>query len=178
MKKTLSVLLAACLLLCCTPVFAAGSPAAVGAVRLRVRSDIAGCTRNHYTDIVEILSGNVAYDTSGDGPVFIANYAGAGEYAHMDAGRTYDITCTLVAAEGYALPDPADGLDLQIDCGKGATVISAEIVSVNRRTDDGQTVPFRGLRIFARVTVDGTVFQRIVGWFTDLILKIKAWSLY
>ena len=178
MKKLFALLLAVCLAAVCIPAAAAEKPVIEGPIRVRINSDIAGCTSAHYTQIVELLSDNVTYEFFGSGPVSISDYAGRGEYAHVAAGRTYEITCQLAAAEGCALPDVlTDGM-VQIECGKGVKVLSTQIVSADIRGEDGQPVSFRALQIRAQVVVDGTVFQRIIGWFTDIVLKIKSWQLY
>lgn len=176
MKKTLSVLLATCLLAACLlPAFAA---APVGKVSIRLSSDIAGCTRADYAQIFEIVSGNVVYSFHSDSPVLISDYAGTGEYAHMTAGRTYFIEYMLEAADGCELPDAFPDGDVEISCGKGVTVLAQQIVTATIRNADGEYEPFKAFCIQAKVVVDGTAIQRIIGLFTDLILKIKAWSLF
>ena len=44
--------------------------------------------------------------------------------------------------------------------------------------EDGTVTVEKGLRIQARVVVDGRLFQRITGFLYDIYLKIRAWSLY
>ena len=175
MKKVFPVLLALCLICgCLLPPVYAETP--TGTISVRLRSDIAGCTRNDYRSLIEILSDNVVYSNGvGGDPVLIADSAGNTEYAHLAAGRTYYLHYLLEAAPGYVLPDAPD---VRTSCGKGVSVTAVSVVSVNVRTDEGESLPFRGLEIQAKVVVDGNVLQRIMGFFTDLILKIKAWSLY
>ena len=176
MKKILSLLLAACLLGCCLlPAFAAEP---VGKVSVRLNSNIAGCTRADYEQMFEIVSGNVVYSFRSSGPVSISDYAGTPEYAHMTAGRTYYLDYVLDAAEGYEFPEKLADEDLEIECGEGVRVYNKSIVVGPYREENGEIVRYKGLRIQASVVVDGNVIQRIIGFFTDMILKIKAWSLY
>ena len=180
MKKLISLTLILCVLLGCL-VLPAAAQDETGPISLRLNSDIAGCTRMDVDKLAEIRSPQVTWYPYGDSPIFIANYAGGGEYAHMDAGRSYSITYTLVAAEGYTLPDEVSDGDVVFDCGKGVDVISCKIVEIRRSDSDtapGENPRVKALRVIAVVVVDGTAFQRIIGWFKDVIMKIKAWSLY
>lgn len=180
MKKAIAVILAVWALAFCM-ILPAGAQAGSGAISLRLNSDVAGCTRADAEKLLEIRSGNVIFYRGVAGPIDIANYAGGGEYAHMDAGRTYVITYTLEAADGYTLPEAlADG-DAALDCGKGVSVISCGIVEL-RNPDlhpaPGDAPTTRVLRITAKVVTDGTAIQRIIGWLKDIFLKIRWWSLY
>ena len=178
MKKLISLTLILCVLLGCLALPAAAQDE-TGPISLRLYSDIAGCTRMDVDRLIEIRSPQVTFDPYGESPIFITNYAGGSEYAHMDAGRNYVITYTLVAAEGYTLPEEiADG-DVVFDCGKGVDVLSCKIVEIRRPDSaEGTNVRTRALRIIASVVVDGTAVQRVIGWIKDVILKIRAWSLY
>lgn len=178
MKKLISLTLILCVLLGCLAL-PAGAQQDAGPISLRLNSDIAGCTRMDVDKLIEIRSPQVTFYPYGDSPIFIANYAGGGEYAHMDAGRSYSITYTLVAADGYTLPDEISDGDVIFDCGKGVDVISCKIVEIRRPdTEAGENLRTKALRIIAVVVVDGTALQRVIGWFRDIILKIRSWSLY
>ena len=178
MKKLISLTLILCVLLSCLALPAAAQDE-TGPISLRLNSDIAGCTRMDVDKLIEIRSPQVTFYPYGDSPIYITNYVGNGEYAHMDAGRTYGITYTLVAADGYTLPEEISDGDVIFDCGKGVDVVYCKVVEIqNPDSAPGENVRTRALRIIANVVVDGTAFQRIIGWFKDVILKIRSWSLY
>lgn len=179
MKKLLCAALAACLLLTCLLLPAAAKTEE--GIFLRINSDIAGCTRMDVDKLMEIRSPQVTWYPYGDSPIYITNYVGYGEYAHMDAGRTYGITYTLVAADGYTLPDELAEGDVAFDCGKGVDVVYCKVVEIRRPDSDitpGENPRTKALKIVASVVVDGTTIQRVIGWFKDVILKIRSWSLY
>ena len=179
MKKLISAALAACLLLTCLlPIAAAQSEETP--ISLRLNSDIAGCTDKDVDKIIEIRSPQVVpyVDGNGNGPIHIANYAGGTEYAHMDSGRTYTISYTLVAADGYELPEEISENDIAFDCGKGVTVVYCKTAEMHIQNPDPHVdARVRVLRIMANVVVDGTVIQRVIGWIKDVILKIRSWQI-
>lgn len=177
LKKIFSVLLAVCAVCCCL-LPAASAAAEMGTVKVKLNSDIAGCTERDVDQLIELKSDNVAFRQRADSPVHVSDYAGTMEPGKLVAGRTYYIDYSLVAADGYTLPEKLEDGDVEIECGKGVTVYHTAIVTGNIRGEDGEIHPNKGLRIQASVVVDGNAFQRIIGWFHDLILKIKAWSLY
>lgn len=178
MKKLLCAALAACLLLTCL-LLPAAAQTEEGPISLRLNSDIAGCTRMDVDKLIEIRSPQVTWYPYGDSPIYITNYVGYGEFAHMDAGRTYGITYTLVAADGYTLPEELAEGDVVFDCGKGVDVVYCKVVEIRRPDSAEEENPrTRALKIVANVVVDGTVLQRVIGWFRDVILKIRSWSLY
>ncbi len=174
MKKTVSAVLAAILLLFSLLPAAAQPEADV--ISLRLHSDVAGCTAADAARLIEILSPQVAYRTDGS-TVRISNAAGGGEYAHMDSGRSYYIVYTLSAAPGYQLPETLSENDISIECGKGVSLISFGVVEL-AVPSGGKDARERVLRIYANVVPDGSVFQRIVGFIKDVILKIRSWQLY
>ena len=178
MKRMISLTLILCVLLGCLalPCAAQAEP---GPISLRLNSDIAGCTRMDVDKLIEIRSPQVAFYPYGDSPVYITNYVGYGEFAHMDAGRTYGITYTLVAAEGYTLPEELSDGDVVFDCGKGVDVVNCRIVEIRRPDSAAEENPrTRALKVVASVVVDGSPIQRVIGWFKDVIMKIRSWSLY
>lgn len=178
MKKMISLTLILCVLFGCLALPCAAQTE-TDVISLRLNSDIAGCTRMDVDRLIEIHSPQVMLDPYGESPIYITSYVGAGEYAPMEAGRTYGISYTLVAADGYTLPEEiADG-DVIVDCGKGVDVLHCKIVEIRRPdSDQGVNVRTRALRVIASVVADSNVFQRIIGWIKDLILKISYWSLY
>ncbi|MBQ4364740.1 MAG: hypothetical protein II804_00570 [Clostridia bacterium] len=176
MKKMLSVAL--CLLVVCFCLLPAFGLEDCGTISVRLNSDVAERTKNDVQALFALRSGNVTYGIRGGEPIQIADYGGTEETGRLVAGRTYTVSYTLSAADGYVLPQQLDDNNLQISCGKGVSVISRAIVSARVRTDDGSFDEIRGVRIFAKLTVDGNVFQRFIGRIHDLILKAKAWSLY
>ncbi len=173
LRKAISVLLALCALCWCA--LPAAAQRETGKIAVKLNSDIAGATRRDTDRLIELKTDNVVLSTRGDGPVYTADCAGTVEYGELKAGRTYDVYYCLTAADGYTLPETLKDGDVEIECGKGVSVISTQIESLNDR--EGNTI-YRGIRIYAVVTADGSVFQRVIGYFYDLILKIKAWSLY
>ena len=178
MKKMLSAALAACILLACL-LPAAARAEADGPITLRINSNIAGRTETDYEQIVEILSPQVTYYNDRNNAVSIANCAGGSEYAHMEAGRSYAVTCTLKAADGYTLPETLSDGDVAIECGKGAKVAYCKVAEMHVPNPDPRVDErVRVLRIIATIVVDGNPIQRIIGWFKDVILKIKSWQLY
>ena len=177
MKRTFALMLVL-VLLCGCLLLPAHAEAPVGAVKLRLRSDVAGYSCKDYTRFMEIVSGNVVYSTGSAGPVYASDYGGTSDDGKLVAGRTYYVSYVVQAADGYTLPDKIDDVQLSFDCGKGVSVITSQIVVGNYRTDDGTFVRSKSLRVYAELVVDGNIFQRIVGYFTDLYLKIRAWSLY
>ena len=173
MKKWIAAVLAICLF-SGVLLLPAGAQQETGVISLRLNSNVAGCTRENADRLIEIRSGNVVPGCGGERAIFIANAAGGSEGAHMDAGRTYTITYTLGAAEGYTLPETLSDGDVQIETGQGVTVLNCAVIRL--ATAGGETV--RALRINANVKVDGNAIQRFIGWLRDLILKIRSWQLY
>ena len=181
MKKTVSVVLAAVLLLCCLLPAAAQETESlpVGAIRLRVHSDVAGCTEKDADRLIEILSGHVVFREGGIYPVSISNVIGESENGQMAPGRQYTIIFTFVAEEGYALPDALAEGDVTFECGKGARIASCRVADFAIPGAPPRSPErLRALQIYAVVVTDSNVFQRLVGIFKDLWLKIRAWSLY
>ena len=177
LKKTLSLLIAS--LMICVILLPATAAADVGPVSVKLNSNLAGKTENDVDAFIEVKSGNVVLRAIHGGPVSVYDYAGT---PYLDealvAGRTYDITYCLCPAEGYDFPEKLAEGDLEIECGKNVNVFHKTIAVGHDRNDDGTFRDDREIMIRAMVTVDGNAFQRVVGWFHDLILKIKAWSLY
>ncbi len=176
LKKSLAVFLAVFTAFCC--LLPAAALTETGRISLKLNSDIAGCTEKDVDRLVWIGSDNVVLRKRTNSPVSISDYAGTMQLGEVKAGRTYYIDYDLEAADGYVLPEKLSDLDVEIECGKGVTVISAKLVSAQIRNDDGEFEEYRGVHIYARVLVDGNALQRIIGFFIDVILKIKAWSLY
>ena len=177
MKKLLSLTLILCVLLGC--LLPTASAAEKEPIVLRVNSDVAGCTEKDAEKIIEIRSPQVTYYQNGGSLISIANYAGGGEYAHMEAGRNYTVTCTLQAAEGYTLPETLSDGDVVFDCGKGAKVVYCKIAEMHVPNPDPHVDErVRVIRIIADIVVDGNPLQRIIGWIRDIILKIRSWQLF
>ena len=177
MRKAIACLLAFCAVFCMAlPAFAAEP---LGRFGVKLNSDVAGLTEEDYDKLFEIKYGNVEYNLNprSAGPASVSNYVGAGEDGKLVAGRSYTIYYGLVPKEGYELPESADDLELEIECGKGVRVITTQITKGTYREDNGELVTRRAIRIYAVVVVDGNAFQRIIGWFHDLILKIRSWQI-
>lgn len=180
MKKLIAVILAVCSFFC-FPLLPARARAVGNVISLRLNSNIAGCTRADAEKLLEIRSAQVDYYKENGYAIFIADCAGGGEHAHMDAGRTYVITYTLAAAEGYTLPETLSDGDVSLECGKGVSKVSFDIIELwntDPSAAPGEAKTTRVLRITAKVVVDGTPIQRVIGWLKDLFLKIRSWSLY
>ena len=177
MLKKMGCLLLAGLIMCfCLLPAVAQDEADV--ITLRLNSSIAGRTERDVEQLIEIKSGHVVYSTYRTSPVSVSDYAGTPDSGELKAGRTYTIRYQLSAAEGYELPEAVTAENVKIECGKGVTVYSVQITRGTYREGNGELVTHRGLLIHAGVVVDGNVFQRVIGWFHDLILKARAWSLY
>ena len=176
MKKTVSVLLTVCLLCFC--LLPAAAAKEIGVISLRLNSNIAGKTKNDVAQLIELRSDNVKYGIRTSEPISFADYGGTSENGKLVAGRTYTARYYLSAADGYALPEQLSDSNLIIECGKGVTVISKSIVTSRIRVEDGSFDEVKGIQIFAKVVVDGNFFQRMIGVFYDLFLKVKAFQLY
>ncbi len=177
MKKTICAVLIMCVMLCGL-VLPAAAEQDDGVIRIKLNSDIAGCTKDDHSKLIEILSPQVTFYYDNSSPIHISNAAGASEEAHLDAGRSYYIIYTLDAAEGYSFPETLSDGDIEIECGKGVSLISYDIIKLSTgKTPDPSTFhPL--LRVRATVVVDGSAIQRIIGWFRDLVLRIRSWQLY
>ncbi|MBQ7595165.1 MAG: hypothetical protein IJU45_00710 [Clostridia bacterium] len=176
LKKTISVLLVICsLFLLMTPVSALKE---TGVISLKLNSDIAGLTYADSEQLFEIKSDNVVYSKTHEFPVSVSDYAGTSSRDTIVAGRTYYIDYSLSAADGYVLPEKLEKGDVEIECGKGVKVLNTQIVTGNYRQPNGEMLTVKGLNVTAKVLVDGNIFQRIAGFFYDIYLKIRAWSLY
>ena len=175
MKRLTAVILAVCALFCFPPL-PARAQADKAVIALRLNSSIAGCTRADADKLLEICCDSVEYYDENGYSISIVNRAGGGEYAHMDAGRTYTITYALAASSGYTLPETlADG-DVSLTCGKGVSGVSCLIAEAPNAdpTAPGEANTTRVLRITAKVIVDGTPLQRVIGWLQDLFLIIRS----
>lgn len=173
MKRTAAFLLAAVLLFAAVvPVYAAD--AAEPALRMHLRSDLAGVKPEEYAKFAEIESDALDFNTvTRTDPVSVSDYAGTAlaDTDALKAGRQYVVYYDLFPVDGFALPETKEELDVRFDCDKGAEVISYNITRGGK--DD-----LRALNIMAVVKVDGNLFQRIIGWLYDRYLKARAWSLY
>ena len=173
-RKTLAVILALCAAFCwVVPAFAADD---IGTISVKLNSDIDGYTSDDTDKLIEVKSDNVVLGGRAD-PVYAADYGGTDYDGAFKAGRTYSVYYCLVTANGSLLPPTADELDIEYELGKGVKVITAQVVTKPGPAGD-LTNTDRGIRIFARVTVDGNAIQRFFGLIADIILKIQAWSLY
>lgn len=175
-KKTLSVILTLCVVFCV--LLPAAAAAQTGPVTLTLHSDIAGCTENDIQKLITVDSDKVIPWTHGGVPVSIAKYAGGSPQGAIEPGRTYFIYYTFEAAPGYELPESVSGDWLTVACDKGVTLIRADVVNISVSQNNPRGGTERGLRIYAEVVAQGTVFQRILGWIKDTVEKIRAWSLY
>ena len=168
MKKKLIIVTLICMLASMLLPLYAG--AVQSTVAVTIRSDVAGLTENDGDRMITVRSDNVALRSTRT-PILIADYAGTQVQGAMVAGRTYYVYYMLEPVNGYVLPDQLSAEDLDIECGKGAEVIHAA------RSRGVQNEP-DGVLIYAKVVVDSSFIQRVAGWITDMVLKIRAWSLY
>ena len=176
LKKGCAVFLALCAVFCL--LLPAAAESTIDAIKVTINSDIDGVTENDAEKLFTLQSDNVIYWSKISGPLTIADYGGTEVDDELKAGRTYFIHYYMEPAEGFELPDQISDIDLQIDCGKGVTVINTAIIASHVRLEDGTFDDTRGVSVYARVVVDGNVLQRITGLIHDVVLKIKAWSLY
>lgn len=177
LKKSICALLVLCALSCCLlPAAAVNDP---GVIAVKLNSDVAGCLYLNSDNFIEILSDNVMLDPERTAPVSVSDYAGTVNFCPLEAGRTYYVSYSLVAADGYTLPEKLNDGDVTIECGKGVTVLSTQITTKSVRDDQGVIDRSRGLLIRSKIVVDSnSIFRRIFGFLYDIYLKIRAWSLY
>lgn len=176
MKKTISVLLTAVMLLLTMMLVPASAAEADTSIKLHLHSDLDGVTTQAYTKFVEIDSDVVDFNTvTRKDPVYAADYAGTAipDTQPLKAGREYEVDYDLFPKGGYVLPETADELDMQFECDKGVRVIHTAVTY--GLPGEGDT---RAVHITAVVVVDGSIFQRVIGWLYDRYLKMRAWSLY
>ncbi len=170
-KKTIGFLLTAVLLAAMfVPAFA---QAADETTTLHLRSDLAGVKPEDYTKFAEIESGVLDFNTvTRTDPVSVADYSGTSlmDTDELKAGREYVVYYDLFPVDGFVLPETKEELDIRFDCDKGVRVIS---YNITRGRDN-----VRAVNIMAVVKVDGSLFQRIIGWLYDRYIKARAWSLY
>ena len=179
MKKLFCIILACCVFLPCLMLPTGAADSDPDAIVLRLNSDVAGCTAAEYENLIEIVSGPVRFSTMSTYPVDINYITSAAIREPMTAGRAYYVTYYLIAEDGYTLPDELGADDVTLELGKGVEVILCGIVDYyisNGAPREGTFL--RTLRIVAKVVVDSNAFQRIIGWLSDLILKIRSWQLY
>ena len=176
MKKALCILLATVMLLMTAMLMPASAAEADTSIKLHLRSDLDGVTTQGYTQFADVDSDVLDFNTvTRKDPVYAADYAGTAlsDSTPLKAGREYEIDYDFFPKGGYVLPQSADELDLQFECGKGVRVIDAAVT--NGLPGEGDT---RAVHVVAMVVVDGSIFQRIIGWLYDRYLKARAWSLY
>ena len=176
MKKLLSFTLIFVLTLCCFTPPAAAEPAC-GTIRVRLNSDVAGCTEQDVDRLIELLSPQVTWYNNPIGPVSVADYVGGSFDVRMEPGREYAVTYMLQAAEGYELPAALAEGDVEFECGKGVKVVYCKTAEMAVPNAD-KYARTRAIRIIAKVIPDCTFAQRIVGLIKDIILKIRSWQLY
>ena len=179
MKKRVIAFLTACLLRYAFVLPAAAADGGTQKISLCLRSDVAGCTEDDGDKLLEIRSPQVKLRAVNG--IYISHAAGGSLFgARMEPGRRYTLEYALVAADGCTLPETVAEGDVELECGKGVSVVSCRIVEyyTGRRNDDGSHITERTLMIVANVVTDSTVLQRVVGWFRDLWLRIRWWQLY
>lgn len=176
MKKTISILLTAVMLLATAMLVPASAAEVDKSIKLHFHSDLDGVTTQDYTKFVEIDSDVIDFNTvTRRLPVSASDYAGTPllETTPLKAGREYEVDYDLFPKGGYVLPETAEGLDIEFECDKGVRVIHTAVTY--GLPGEGDT---RAVHIMAVVVVDGNIFQRIIGWLYDRYLKARAWSLY
>ncbi len=156
-RKTVSLLLAVVAAL--GMLIPAAALETASPVKVTLKSAVAGATRYDTDRLISVETPTATL--AAGAPISITDYAGRPEGAHMTAGRTYYIAYTLIAAEGYALPAATGDAGLTVACEKGAKLLSADI--------SGDSLVIR-----AKVTADGSVLQRIIGFLHDLLLKLRS----
>lgn len=173
MKKTLSVVLALIILVfsMCFPVYAQENS---DVFRFSLKSNVSGLTWDDYEEFAVFDTEKLKYDTGHTNPVGIYTYAGDVYIDELKPGRTYYISHSFVAADGYEFPEEFNEENMEFDCEKGCTVLWYN----KTKGYEGLYVTYDGLYIYTKVVVDGNIFQRIFGRIADWFLKIKAWSPY
>ena len=179
MKKTISVLFALFFAFSVFVIPVSADEAAEGQNHANIsacfHSDIAGLTGEDYDKLADISSGNLEFRVlDGKVRVGIHDCVGTPYNGEFKPGRTYEIDYEFVAAEGYVLPKDFTGDELDFTCDKGCKVYSCRYID-NLPAHVPQ-IPL--LYVTTEVRVDGNLFQRIIGKIADIILEIRAWSLY
>lgn len=165
MKKLVSILLVICCMAALLSTAALGADS-VGDIVLEFRTNVAGMTVQDYDKYIFVNSGNVYLNPSN---FQINDYAGNVCLGKMQAGRTYTLTCTFYAEDGYEFPADFSAKDVQIICPSGCKVYSCQLA---------QGANGLVLSVHAQIRVDGNLLQRISGGLADRVSKLRAWSPY
>lgn len=165
MKKLISILLVVCCMAALLSTAALGADS-VGDIVLEFRTNVAGMTVQDYEKYIFVNSGNVYLNPSN---FQINDYVGNVCLGKMQAGRTYTLTCTFYAEDGYEFPADFSAKDVQIICPSGCKVYSCQVAQ-------GANGPV--LSVYAQIRVDGSILQRISGGLADRFSKLRAWSPY
>lgn len=136
-----------------------------------LRTDIAGLSYGDYEKLYEITTDEIVINTKSEAlPVFIADYAGDVYLYAMKPGRTYYIEYSFIPAEGYEFPESVSLDDFKVDYSGNCDIYWCGVKTGNNGS--------RSVSINAKVVVDGNVIQRIIGRISDIIIKLRSWSLY
>ncbi|MCR4615422.1 MAG: hypothetical protein K5756_04660 [Clostridiales bacterium] len=137
-------------------------------------SDIAGITDKDYDRLVDLSGGDLKFrEAFNEVRVTVHDCVGKTYEGVLKPGRTYEISYEFIAEDGYELPKDVKKNDEGFVCGKGCTVYSCQYISNVAPNTSGPL-----LYVTTGVLVDCNVFQWIFGKIADLILEIRAWSLY
>lgn len=172
MKKTLSVLFAAVLLLCVSVPFAAADNGSDDIITIELFSDIAGLSYKDSDRIVKTDSDKIILRTEN---FQISDYAGDVYLDKMKAGRTYYLNFEFVSSDDYIIPTELDAMNLTVSCADGVKEMWKGIGTGYNSAD---TSRYHVLMMSTVVKVDGNVFQRVLGSILDFFLKLSAWSPY
>lgn len=173
MKKIIALLLSTLTLFtACTFFASAKQTENISAI---FNTDIGGLSYADYDKLCEITSDEIVFNTvSPAPPVFVADYAGNVYLYEMKPGRTYYIEYSFIAADGYELPEKVGIEDFKADYSGICDIYWCGIKTGNDNNGNIRN----SLSVNAKVTADGTFIQRLIGRIADIILKLRAWSLY
>ena len=175
MKKIITVLLAACMLIPCIAAYGAQNEERIA---VKINSDISGLTEQDESLLIEIKSGGIVYAKRSGSAVSATDYANSIYNGEFKPGRKYYISYTLEPAEGTELPDRITADEIDIECSDNVEVYHVAIVSADIRKDDDTYTHYKALMIQAAVTVDSNFPQRLAGMIYDFFIKLRAWQLY
>ena len=173
MKKFTACLLAAlCICFSLLPAAAEGTASAV----VTLRSDIAGVDYTTPERIAVIESDSIVFNPDAFlSCIQINDCVGNIILEPLKAGRTYVVCLSFIAADGYTLPDELTEENFRIEGSDNCNVFICHKAFSGYREG---ALRDECIEVEAEITVDGNLFQRIIGKILDILLKIRSWSPY
>lgn len=178
MKKIVSVLLVVLLAALSLMPFSAAEGRKTADVSVRLFSDLAGLDYRQPEKFAAPLSDGIEFNTFlGLDPVLVCDYAGNMYEGKIKAGRTYTVSVSFEAADGYELPSEISEKNVSVE--KDGSIDMLYVSKTGGAYNiDGVMTPHEAVKITYMITVPSNAFQRLIGMLADLFLKIRSWSLY